>query len=166
MNWNNFTSYSEKGDNIIRQMIQSQISVEEVRKLFSHFIKTNGYVAFHIHDGWVMHNHRSGSHVLDQGNIRITWIDSHARYSHTARCPEVGEKMVVVPDMPYDGRESSIFDIHCYEVIKRSDCAFSYNSIELKKIEVKKVKYDHTDSSFTFHSTVENIYRRLIKKIK
>lgn len=150
LKWNNFTSYSNEGDTFIQGMMSINERWEHSRKLFNSFIEPNGFTGWHIHDGWVRHDHNSGADVLSHETINITWITEHAGYSHTNRCPDIGEKMLVLKDSP-DIDRTKPFEMYCYQVIGEPRSYF-FKDIELKLIEVKQAIFNKETGQFEFYT--------------
>ena len=121
---------------------------EKARKLFTKFTEENGFSAWHIHDGWVMSGYTSGQ-ILDKEDITITWIESHVGYSHTLRCPDIGEKIIIVNDSPR-GNESKPLNLYCYEVIDKK--YFLGYTITLKKIELKQAVFNKEKNEYEFYT--------------
>lgn len=148
MEWQNFKSNSVEGDNFILGMMDIEKRWQKARELFTKFIKANGFTAWHIHDGWVQHGYNCGD-ILHHEDIRITWIESHAGYSHVRRCPDVGEKMIIVKDSP-KGDELKPFDLYCYEVVEKRKVLS--NQIKLKRIEIKKAIFSKEENEYQLHT--------------
>ncbi len=150
----NFKAYTNKGYEFISHMASIENRWAISRELFIQFIEINGFTAWHIHDGWVTSGFRCGGDILLNGEIKITWIIEHAGYSHVFRCPEVGEKMIIIKDSP-DVVKLDPLDIYCYNVIaKPSNSLFgftNYNHIELKLIDVKQVIFNKDKNEYEFY---------------
>lgn len=100
--WNGFKSHSEAGNEFISGMMNTALRWGKARELFAAFTKQNGFAAWHIHDGWVTYNYRSGD-VLDNEIITVYWIRCHAGYSHSGVQPKVRDKIVIVRSSPKGG---------------------------------------------------------------
>ncbi len=149
MEWGNIKSNGAEGDRVLLSMMNTEKGWAKKRELFSKFINDNGFVAWHIHDGWVTHNYHSGD-ILHNSNINITWIWQHHGYSHVLICPNVGEKMVVVKDSP--GTEiDKIFCLYCYNVIEREDNVGLSTRIKLELIEVKEAIYNPIENTYQLY---------------
>ena len=163
MEWQNFKSNSIVGDTFIMGIMNIEKEIQKGRNLFTEFIGTNGFTAWHIHDGWVMNGYNSGS-ILHHEYIRIMWIKEHAGYSHVLRCPDVGEKMIIVSNSP-NGEEINPFDLYCYEVIGKNE-SFT-NEIKLKRIEIKQGVYNRERNKYQFHTKERwNIFSLFTRKSK
>lgn len=164
MEWKNFKSNSIEGYNFIMGMMSIEERWKVARKLFTSFIEANGFTAWHIHDGWVSHKYQNGS-VLHNPEINITWITEHAGYSHVYRCPEIGERMIIVGDSP-DTDKLKPFDIYCYDVVAKPQ-SFGYQKIELKLIEVKQVIFNKEENIYQFYIKERwDIFSFLKRKVK
>lgn len=145
MDWKNFKSNSIAGDNLILRAKLMANQRDVLRGLFTEFIKANGFVAWHIHDGWVRNmDDKTGKDVLHNENIQIVWFDDHSSHS-SGKCPDLGDKMVVV-DYYYDSHESEPFDIYCYAVIEKPRA----NDVKLKRIEVKQAVFNKEENNYQF----------------
>lgn len=160
MEYQNLKSYSQKGDKFILGMMTIQERWAAARELFTTFIEQNGFSAWHIHDGWVTHKHNNGD-ILHHQDITITWIDSHAGYSHTSRCPNAGEKMVIISRSP-DGTETKPFDIYCYDVTHKSKLS-SYE-IKLKRTDIIQAIFNQEVNKYQFHNKHSHIFSFLFDK--
>ena len=163
MDWQNFKSNSIKGENFILGMISTEKRWKKARELFTKFIEVNGFTAWHIHDGWVMNDYNSGK-ILHHKDITILWIESHAGYSHVRRCPNVGEKIIIVSDSP-DGNEVKPFDLYCYEVIEKRESTSI--EIKLKRLEIKQAVFNQDENNYQFYIKERcNIFSFLRRKLK
>lgn len=163
MEWQNFKSNSIEGNNFILGMMNTEKKWQKARELFTKFIKENGFTAWHIHDGWVMNGYNNGN-ILHHEDIRIVWIESHAGYSHVCRCPDVGEKIIIVSNSP-DGDEVKPFDLYCYEVIEKSKSLS--NEIKLKRIEIKQAVFNQEENNYQFYIKKRwDIFSFLKRKVK
>jgi len=133
-------------------MSQCDAKWREYRKLFTKFIEENGFNAWHIHDGWVTYNFRSGEDVLYHYIINLVWINQHVGYSHTTKCPEIGEKIVIIKDSPGTGCKGA-FSMYCYEVIEdeyKESSTFS-TRLKLGLIEIREVIFNEELGSYEFY---------------
>ena len=111
-----------------------------------------------------MNSYNSGS-ILHHKDISIVWIEEHAGYSHVWRCPEVGEKMIIIKDSP-DGDEIKPFDLYCYEVIEKSKLLLS-NKIKVKHIEIKQAVFNQEESNYQLYTKKRfEIFSFLKRKFK
>lgn len=148
MEWQNFKSNSDEGDNFILGMMDTQNRWEKARELFTKFIESNGFTAWHIHNGWVRYGNKSGDILLHE-DIEIVWIENHAGYSHVWRCPDVGEKMIIVKDSPV-GDELEPFDLYCYKVLEKRKVLS--DEIKLKRIGIKKAIFIQQENNYQFYT--------------
>ena len=164
MEWQNFKSNSIEGDNFILGMMTTEKKWQKARELFTKFIESNDFIAWHIHDGWVTYKYQNGD-VLNNEVINITWITEHAGYSHTYRCPTIGEKMIIVKDSP-DGDELKPFNLYCYEVIGEPN-GFNYKKIEIKLIEIKQAIFNQEQNEYQLYIKERwDIFSFLKRKVK
>lgn len=142
-----FESNSSEGDIFVLGMMNTERRWQRARHLFTKFIEANGFSAWHIHDGWVMNGYDSGN-ILHHEDIRIVWIGGHAGHSHTWRCPDVGEEMVVISDSP-DGDEIKPFTLYCYEVAQKRKSLS--NEIRLRLTGKRQAVFNQKEGCYQFY---------------
>lgn len=162
-----FTSNDAVGDAFLAGIYDTQIKWEISRKLFTQFMLENHFDAWHIHDGWVQHNGRSGD-VLLKDELELTWIDEHGGFSHSGMCPNVGGKIMILKDSAgtHHPNELTSFKVYCYEVISKKE--IFYNRMELKFIEVKECVFNEQENKYEFyvHKFKEDKTTKIIKFMK
>lgn len=165
MNLGHFKSNSIEGDNFVSGIMNIEKRWYQSRELFTKFINNHGFVAWHIHDGWVMNGYNKGD-ILHHVDIRIGWVKSHAGYSHTFNCPNIGEKMVIIKDSP-DMDKLKPFDLYCYEVVGKKTI-FSLD-IELKRIDIKQAIFNKEENNYNLYTKksrgIFSFFKKSIKKL-
>lgn len=163
-----FTSNDAVGDAFLAGMHNTQRRWQIARQLFTQFMLDNHFDAWHIHDGWVQHNGRSGDVLLKDG-LELTWIDEHGGFSHSGMCPNVGGKIMILKNSAgtHHPNESTPFKIYCYEVISNKKIMI-YNTIFLKFIEVKECVFNEQENKYEFytHKFEEDSITKIIKFMK
>lgn len=163
-----FTSNDAVGDSFLAGTNNIQLRWKTARRLFTEFMLDNGFDAWHIHDGWVQHNGRSGDVLLEDG-LELTWIDDHGGYGHSGMCPNVGDKVMILKDSAgtHHPNELTPFKIYCYDVISQKE-TYIYKRMELKFVEVKECVFNEQENKYELyvHKFEEDNITKIIKFIK
>ncbi len=144
MDLGNFTSHGAQGDGFLKGMMSYEEKSRAARVKFTEFIEEQGFSAWHIHDGWVRHDGKSGD-ILNNEYLTLSWVSQHAGYSHTLRSPNIGETMVIIKDSP-SGEETEPFYIYCYQVADTILRVFE--DFYLKLFDVRKVVFNKETDSY------------------
>lgn len=130
-------SHSLEGDIFLAGMAQSMRKDQLSQEMFSIFVHDSGFAVWHIHDGWVKHNHNSGADALLNDKIHLTWLFEHTGYSHSCFKPTIGDRMVIKKRSPCAEDDGVKFQMYCYEVSQGPRSWIESPSFNLKLIEVK-----------------------------
>ncbi len=123
----------------------------EIRYLFTQFIQANGYVAWHIENGWFSSGGKFiGSDINDRlhySYLSFTWYtDFYGAFG--GNIPKEGELMVVIdPHNPENSAErpGTVFKVHCYKVTsvrKYGDDGFYQKGAPNYSISMDKIGYE------------------------
>lgn len=153
----------------------------EIRYLFTKFIESLGYKAWHIENGWFRSfgfcYGRDINDRLEYSGLNFTWfMDFHGAYG--GKVPEKGDDMIIID---YREPEHSaehprkVFKLHCYNVKSiltvYGDGMYERNSsshwLYLEKIETKLAYFDSKEgykiyvSNLTkFKLWVKNLFKK------
>jgi hypothetical protein len=101
------------------------------KELFEDWIKSKGWDTWHLHDGWVRKNYRSGNDVIKSDRINLTWIAEHAE-SHSRRIPSKGQTVLIVDDFP----GKPVLNVNLYRVTICDTSIFGLSDrMELSKLD-------------------------------
>lgn len=163
MDWKNIKANDDRGHEFILGMMAFEEKQKVSRKLFNSFINANGFTTWHVHNGWVTYNFSSGD-VLHNTEIDLTWIPEQAGYYHSDRCPNIGEKLVIVKDSP-NTEKVKPFDLFCYEVIDKPKPRI-YQYLKLKLIDVRQVIFNQEDGDYGFYIKPIGKFNSFLNKLK
>ena len=161
MDINNFRSNSDIGDQFISGMANAELKWKKARELFTYFIESIGFDAWHIHDGWVMYNQECGD-ILNNKEIELTWISAHGGYSHSHRSPEFISKLIIVVNSPSADDENP-FNLYCYDATIL-DGRLS-PKIKLSRIEIKQAVFNAKENSYQLYVKPPTVLSRLLNYI-
>lgn len=126
-------SNDDIGDSFVSQW-NELIKKEKLHKeLFEKFIGINGYAAWHERNGWVNSDKQT-----------ITWIGSG---THSNKCPDVGQSIVIIKGIPYYDTCGGRFGMDCYNVVKKED-----NKIFLEFFRTDYVIFNRKENKYQFYS--------------
>lgn len=109
------------------------------RGLFNEYLKTISLKHWHIHDGWVMHNGKSGAEVITKDIIQMVWIAEHAGYTNSGTMPLRNEKVLIISDSP-DIENTNIVTMHCYNFF---DTHYSFiDKMLLRKVGILRCGFN------------------------
>lgn len=112
------------------------------REIFKSFYEKYKFSGWHIVDGWVHTTHKLDSGKYIPSTKSISWIKSHAGYSHTYKMPSKGDAFLVIDDSP-DVRKEDKFKLYCFKVIKRFVCPYDvHHEIFLEYLETKVARFN------------------------
>lgn len=151
------------------EMLIGMKSIEErwvySRKLFNEFIKQFNCEHWHIVDGWIRHKNECGYDQPEKGEYKLTWIHSHAGYSHTYKLPKVGDRIIIIDDSPDVNplQEHRLnFKMKIMEVVNYSYGLSDY--LELKLLEIKNARFNKKLHKYELTYTVLEKLKRALEK--
>lgn len=137
------TAHDDAGNKFISEMMGIHRNYERRRQQFTEFINDKGFSAWHVHDGWVTREGKSGAGILGSQYLEIQFIDEHygsawAGYPHSG-----SKKIVIARDILVDEK----FPIYIYKLKKRGRGVWSYKN-GLSFLDKRVVEYSKVTRQF------------------
>lgn len=120
---------SSEGLSFALGMMDCANRMRKHKELFEEWIKSKGWDAWHLHDGWVCKDYRSGNDVTKSDRINLTWISEHVE-AHSRSVPSNGQTVLIVDNFPGD----PILKANLYRVTRINN-RWDMNRMDLSKID-------------------------------
>ena len=157
-----FKSHSAEGDRFIHHFhhLKKQAIIAQDR--FQDFVKDIGCSAWHINDGWVKKTHPD--HTKLENAYQLTWVDSHAGYSHSYIPPRIGSKLIIIHNSPQLAGIQP-FNMYIYTVKGLNVSTLLTGQFLLKFEELKTGIYNPETQTYQLYQPKPNVFFRFFKKL-
>lgn len=133
---------SPEGLSFALGMMDHAAKMRKHKAMFEDWIKYKGWDSWHLHDGWVCKNYRSGKDVTKSDRINLTWITEHAE-SHSPNMPSKRQTILIVNGFPGD----PVLKATLYGVTGIDGHWSRMNRLDLSKLDAFTIKFK--DGKFT-----------------